>query len=174
MNGADGLYTDLANAVPDILALASRAPIKLIRIEGAMGVGKSRLSRLLEAEVGGLRIECDDFLDPERGGTYAARMRVDNLHAAVMTGLRSQRWVILEGICLDEVAPEAVLGRGVRIYVKRVSVLGPELLMWHDFDEGGRIPQREAYRSVHEYHLDKRPHERADLVIARPDRPLPG
>ena len=68
--------------------------------------------------------------------------------------------MVLEGVCLEDVAPEAVFGRGARVYLKRLTVLGPDLCLWQGFDEGGRVPSREVHRSVHLYPMRERPHER--------------
>jgi hypothetical protein len=78
-------------------------------------------------------------------------------------------WTILDAVCFDEVAPEADFGRGFVIYVKRVSVLGVDLHLWHGFDEGAALPESPLFRSIHCYHERFRPHERADILLVHPE-----
>jgi hypothetical protein len=68
---------------------------------------------------------------------------------------------VVEGICLEELAPSYRFGRGFVIYVKRISQAG----LWHGFDEHNATPDREWHRSVDLYHRRYRPHESADVIM---------
>jgi hypothetical protein len=59
--------------------------------------------------------------------------------------------------------------RGFVIYVKRVSVLGADLHLWHGFDEGAALPESPLFRSIHCYHVRFRPHEKADIILIHPE-----
>jgi hypothetical protein len=53
-------------------------------------------------------------------------------NAAPLAGrsvLQEPGWTIVEAVCLEELVPEDVFGRGFGIYVKRVAVLGPDLYL---------------------------------------------
>jgi hypothetical protein len=133
------LYSDLREAVPDILALAVRpTDAKLIRIDGVMGVGKSSLADLLRPELSAQIVRGDDYGSPSEG-PYTSRIQLRDFQADLARALAGTEWVIVEAICLEELAPETRFGRGLRVYVKRVSVLGPCLTLWPGFDEGGPL-----------------------------------
>jgi hypothetical protein len=141
----------------------------LIRIEGVCGAGKTNIARRLAPVIHGTRISGDDYADKyDEPRRYADCIRRDELTAALKAALRSCSPVVLEAICLDELAPIDECGRGLLVYVKQLSFNNRDPI-WHDaiwLEEGP--PQEEPHRSAHIYHANARPHERADLIIEIP------
>src|ERR1700730_2621273 len=90
------------------------------------------------------------------------------LDAAIAQALSTHSTWILEAICLDDIAPIERWGRGLVVYIKRLSFNNRDPL-WHD---GFRLeeapPKDEPHRSVQFYHMRIRPHENADLIIELP------
>jgi hypothetical protein len=149
---------------------------KLIRIEGFDGVGKSGLAKLVKGRIGAEHVEGDEFVDkfddppPYRDCVRRGEFDVE-LARAVATG----RVVIVEAVCLEEVAPSTKWGRGFVVYVKRVSY-SSNMPMWHPglFLEDPP-PAKEVHRSIHLYHNNVKPHQTADLIVELPtvDYPMP-
>lgn len=76
--------------------------------------------------------------------------------------------MIAEAVCLGWIAPQHIVGTGFRVYLKRLS-FNASTPLWHGFDPEDPVPEEEVYRSVHLYHRDNRPHEKADLVVGSPE-----
>jgi hypothetical protein len=99
---------------------------------------------------------------------YAQAIDRDAFRGRLGNLLQEPKWTIIEAVCLNELAPEDQFGR--RFYVKRVAVLGQDLHAWHGFDEDyGPRDDRPLSRSIHDYHVQFRPHEKADVLIVLPE-----
>jgi hypothetical protein len=165
---------DFRDAAPRIVdRMRQESGLKLVRIEGDLGVGKSALAGIIADAVGGRPVHGDEFMSPcpDLPVSYPDRVG-STFEGEVQNVLASGRWGIADAICLGEVLPEEVFGRGLCIYIKRLSFLFPDNPTWRlGWNlEQGPIPDREFHRSVHLYHLRHRPHETADIVIELPDR----
>jgi hypothetical protein len=143
---------------------------QLIRIEGFAGVGKSGLAKLVKEIVKGEHVEGDKFANKHNvPPPYAKCIRQSEFDAAVEYAIATGRVVILDAVCLDEVASIEKWGRGFVVYVKRLSFNNFDPI-WHGaFDLEGAPPANEIHRSVHLYHQRAKPHETADLIIELPD-----
>ncbi|CAN0477881.1 unnamed protein product, partial [Phaeothamnion confervicola] len=143
---------------------------KIIRLEGFAGVGKTGLAGLVKARVNGVHVAGDEFVSPfDVPRSYRERMRQSEFNAAIEKAVSSKRAVILDAVCLDEVAPIATWGRGFVVYIKRLS-FNKEDPIWHDGISLEReAPIKEAHRSIHLYHNRVKPHETANLIIELPD-----
>ena len=77
--------------------------------------------------------------------------------------------VVLDAVCLEEVAPSTKWGRGFVVYIKRLS-FNTQAPIWHEgFHLEEEVPTKEVNRSIHMYHNRVRPHETADLIIELPE-----
>jgi thymidylate kinase len=95
---------------------------KLIRIEGFEGVGKSGLAQLFCERTGAAHINGDAYITkPETEQPYRACIRQSELDAAIGAAVVSGEAVVLEAVCLEEIAPSSQWGRGFVVYVKRLS-----------------------------------------------------
>jgi hypothetical protein len=153
----------LADWITEFLA---RSPAKLIRIDGVCGSGKTTVSRKLAAKGVGLHIEADKFAVQQLNEIpYSQCLKQDELDAAIAGAIRTGQIVILDAVCLEEVAPVERWGRGLNIYVKMLSFNGAYPI-WHaGFNLEDEPPMIEPHRSVHAYHLKYTPHMNADLII---------
>jgi hypothetical protein len=162
---------DFSHVLPELVKHIQESGVtpRLVRIEGAMGVGKSTLAGMLADALNVIHVD-REFASPAGSDRpYAEAIDVSALHARLASLLQNPPWTILEAVCLGEVAPEATFGRGFVIYVKRVAVLGPDLHLWHGFDEGAALPESPLFRSIHCYHMQFRPHEKADILLVHPE-----
>jgi hypothetical protein len=162
---------DFSHVLPELVEHVQKSGARLVRIEGVMSAGKTPLAEMLAAALSDANVvHVDKFASPnESDRPYAEAIDVSALHAHLASVLQKPTWTILDAVCLDELAPEATFGRGFVIYVKRVSVIGADLHLWHGFDEEGGLPERQLLRSIHCYHMRCRPHERADVLLVHPE-----
>jgi hypothetical protein len=164
---------DFSHVLPELVKHIEESGVTphLVRIEGVMGSGKSTLADMLAGALGSADVvHGDKFASPDKSDRpYADAIDISALRAHLASLLRKPTWTILEAVCLDEVAPEAAFGRGFVIYVKRVAVVGPDVHPWYGFEEGGAIPERPLFRSIHSYHTRFRPHETADILLVHPE-----
>lgn len=161
---------DFRHILPELVRCVQESGVtpRLIRIEGVMGVGKSLLADMLAGELDVIR--GDRFAYPEKSDrSYAEAVDRNAFRVRLMNLLQEPRWTIIEAVCLGELAPEEQFGRGFMIYLQRLAVLGPESHVWHGFDEHGPIDNRSLSRSIHDYHRQFRPHEKADVLILLPE-----
>jgi hypothetical protein len=161
---------DFRHVLPQLVKCVQESGVtpRLVRIEGVMGVGKSRLAEMLAGELDVIR--GDRFAYPDKSDRPYAQAIDRNAFRVQLTNLLQEpRWTIIEAVCLGELAPEDQFGRGLMIYVKRVAVLGQDLYAWHGFDEDGPIDNNSLSRSIHDYHKRFRPHEKADVLIVLPE-----
>jgi len=96
--------------------------LQLVRIEGFCGVGKTRLAHRLSEITGATHIATDIFaFRPDRPSPYRDCIKRPELAAEIKRAIAASNLVVLDGVCLDEVAPQAEWGRGLLVYVKRLS-----------------------------------------------------
>lgn len=121
-------------------------------------------------EIGALHIEGDKFVNKyEEPPPYSRCLRQLEFDAAIDRAVATGRIVILDAVCLDEVAPIDRWGRGYIVYVKRLSFNNQDP-MWHrGYELEGEAPTDEIHRSVYLYHSRVRPHETADLIVEMPE-----
>jgi hypothetical protein len=145
---------------------------KLLRFEGFDGVGKSGLAKLVAPRIGAEHVEGDKFaFKPEVSTPYPGCLRRGEFDAAISAAVSTGLPVILDAVCLDEVAPRRRWGRGFVVYVKRLSFNNVDP-MWHEglrLEEGEDAPSLEPHRGIFEYHRSHKPHERPDLILELPD-----
>jgi hypothetical protein len=143
---------------------------RLIRVDGFAGVGKSGLASLIRKQMGAEHIEADKFVNRfDEPPPYRECIRQAELDSAIERAVKSGHVVILDAVCLEEIAPEEKWGRGFAIYVKRLSFNNVDP-MWHD---GYRLeeepPSKEVHRSIHVYHARVKPHQTAHLIVELPN-----
>jgi hypothetical protein len=166
---------DFRHVLPELVKHIQESGVtpRLVRIEGVMGVGKSPLADMLadalDASPNAIHIDCEFAYPDKSDRPYAEAIDVNALHTRLASLLQKPTWTILEAVCLGEVAPEDAFGRGFVVYVKRVAVLGPDVHLWHGFDEGAAMPEDPLFRSIYCYHMRFRPHERADILFVLPE-----
>jgi hypothetical protein len=145
---------------------------RLIRIEGFCGVGKTRLARRLSEFTGATHIAIDSFaFRPDQPLPYRDCIKRPELDAEIERVIASDALVALDGVCLDEVAPQERWGRGFLVYVKQLSFNNGTRPIWHagiDLEEG-EPPNREPARSVFLYNAKVRPDHLADLILELPE-----
>jgi hypothetical protein len=72
--------------------------------------------------------------------------------------------VIIDAVCLEDVAPSRRLGRRFVVYVKRSSY-SSNMPMWHlGLHLEDAPPKMELDRSIHIYHKEVKPHRTAELI----------
>jgi hypothetical protein len=145
------------------------SPTRLIRIEGVCGSGKTTIASKLAALGTGLHIEVDKFATkPPTPTPYPQCLRQEALRSELDRAVQTGEIVILDAVCLDEVAPVARWGRGLRIYVKQLSFNSADPI-WHvGINLEDEAPTDEPHRSVHLYHLKALPHMTADVIVEYP------
>ena len=158
---------ELAACVAEYL---SASPSKLVRIEGVCGSGKTTICRKLAENGIGLHIEIDRFATKLPKPTpYPQCLRQAELNAEIIRAMRTGKTVILDAVCLEEVAPAERWGRGLRIYVKQLSFNSVDPI-WHvGINLEDDPPTDEPHRSVHLYHMNCLPHMNADLIVEYPE-----
>jgi hypothetical protein len=157
---------ELADWITEFLAIS---PSNLIRIEGVCGSGKTTIAQKLQARGVGLHINADDFVTrPTVATPYPCCMKQNELDAAIADAIKTGKVVILEAVCLEEVAPFQRWGSGLNVYVKVLSFNSVDPT-WHvGFKLEDPPPLNEPDRSVHSYHLKYQPHMKADLIVEFP------
>jgi len=158
---------ELAGWITEFLA---RSSSNLIRIEGVCGSGKTTIAQKLQARGVGLHINADQFAArPAVATPYPGCVKQNEFDAAIADAIKTDNTVILDAVCLEEVAPVQRWGRGLRIYVKRLSFNNVDP-SWHaGFNLEDETPINELDRSVHLYHLKYQPHMHADLIVEFPE-----
>jgi hypothetical protein len=158
---------EVANWITEFVA---SAPSSLIRIEGVCGSGKTTIAQKLQAYGVGLHINADHFVArPSVATPYPGCVKQSELEAAIADAFKTGKVVILDAVCLEEVAPVQRWGSGLNIYVKMLSFNNTDPT-WHvGFNLEDEPPVNEPDRSVHLYHLKYRPHLHADLIVEFPE-----
>lgn len=89
--------------------------------------------------------------------------------SGILDALSSNRTVILDAVCLEDVAPYSKWGVGYKVYVKRLSFNATNPAWSEGYNLEDDPPEPEPHRSVHHYHLRCRPHETAQIIIEWPE-----
>jgi hypothetical protein len=157
---------ELADWITEFLA---RSPSNLIRIEGVCGSGKTTIAQKLQARGVGLHINADHFAArPAVATPYPGCVKQNEFDAAIADAIKTGKAIILDAVCLEEVAPVQRWGRGLNIYVKMLSFNSVDP-SWHaGFNLEDETPINEPDKSVHLYHLKYQPHMNADLIVEFP------
>jgi hypothetical protein len=143
---------------------------RLVRVEGSDGVGKSTLSKALSHGLRATYLETDEprfRFQPERWTTFIETVHVDVYQEEARKALDAGGWVVADSVCLDDVLPEHLFGRGFRIYVMPIETYYGGFSRW----SYGADLQREPIRyndldlSIRNYHLTFKPHWRADAIV---------
>lgn len=142
----------------------------LLRFEGRDGVGKSGLAKLIAPQIGAVHIEGDKFaFKPDVSTPYSACLRKAELETAISAAIGTGTPVILDAVCLDEIAPRSRWGLGFAVYVKRLSFNNPDPIWHYGFDlDDCENDLEEPHRGILEYHRRSRPHDSADLIVELP------
>ncbi len=142
----------------------------MIRFDGIAGVGKTGLAKLLKERVDGEHVAADDFVNKfDEPPAYRECLRQAEFDAAIETAVASGRVVILDALCLDEVAPIARWGRGLAVYVKRLSFNNSDPIWHYGFHSDEEPPADKLHHSIDVYHDRVKPHETADLIVELAD-----
>jgi hypothetical protein len=162
--------SDSDEIVDFVFNFLSKSPSNLIRMDGICGSGKTTIAHKLATRIGGLHIEGDKFADkPPIPTPYHRCLNYKKMDDAISRAICAGAPVILDAVCLAEVAPEEKWGRGLRVYVKRLSFNSTDPA-WHmGFELDDEPPNNEPDRSVHFYHTKFLPHIDADLIVEFPE-----
>ena len=153
-----------------ITDFASRSPTSPIRIEGVCGCGKTTIARKLAASGIGVHVDFDKFATKRPKPTpYAQCLRTEDLENELTNVVKFGKTVILDAVCLEEVAPVERWGRGLKIYIKQLSFNSVDPIWPVGFHLEDEPPAPEPHRSVHLYHLSALPHMNADLIVEFPE-----
>jgi hypothetical protein len=147
---------------------------QVLRLEGFMAVGKTGLAKVVANRTGARRIQTDEFAfrpQPPKRRQYEDAIDLVQLRGEAASALSTSDRVIFEGVCLEALLPSSQFGRGLRAYLKRVSVPVLDQSLWYDGLELEARPftRRWLQRSILVYHRDYRPHELSDICIAIPE-----
>lgn len=142
---------------------------RVVGIEGFMGSGKTELGNEIASNIGAGIIHLDDYaLKSHETRTYNECINYMELKSCIDNFRNSYQKIIIEGICLQEVLLSIKIVPDFLIYIKRLSSNG----IWHDginleeYPHNYAIPN-ELTLSDMKYHLNKRPHETANLIFHR-------
>jgi hypothetical protein len=143
---------------------------RLVRFEGFDGVGKTGLADLFCNFVNAVHVKGDAYIAGKHNGPYQDGIRKADLSATISTNVASGRTVVLDAVCLEDLAPSSQWGRGYLVYVKRLSFNDRDPI-WHEgINLDDSLPEHEIARSINEYHRRTKPHLKADLIIEFPER----
>ena len=108
-------------ALPLITSQIRSGPFNsVIMVDGHPFSGKSSLAKLLHVELDGIHIETDNFLLEHRtkDSTYQDSVDLLKVDEAVRTGIKSGKYVIVDGLCLDWIVSKSHSATAFRIYMK--------------------------------------------------------
>jgi len=143
---------------------------RLVRVEGVDGVGKSTLSKALSHKLRATYLETDEprfRFQPEQWKTFIETVHADVYREEAQKALDAGGWIVADSVCLDEVLPEHVFGRGFRVYVMSMEKYHGGFSLWsYGADlEQDPIGSNDLDLSIGNYHLTFGPHWRADAVV---------
>ncbi len=168
-----GRFKHVGDAVEGLLSILHERDWtpRLVRVEGLDGVGKSTLSKALWPKLRATYLETDDEshfrFSPERWTTFIQTVHVDVYQEEARNALDAGGWVVADSVCLDEVLPEHIFGRGFRVYVMPMETYHGGFSRWSYGADLEREPigSNDLDLSIRNYHLTFRPHWRADAVV---------
>lgn len=138
--------------------------------DAGIQVLKKPIARKLTANAVSLHIEFDKFATKRSRPTpYPQCLRTEELNNELTRATQTGKTVILDAVCLEDIAPVERWGRGLCIYVKQLSFNSIDPV-WHvGLNLEDEPPTDEPHRSVHLYHLKILPHTNADLIVEYPE-----
>jgi len=167
------ILVDTENGLIDVLRKRLiNAQTILIGIDGFMGSGKSRLAMKLASTLRGYRISLDSYIDTGSDEAhYIAKLLIEYFVEDVDKLKGKFPCIVIEGICLLEAMDKANRNLDVLVYEKRISMQG----IWHDgfhledYMTNKAITENEQglHKSEFDYHVEKMPHEKAEIVYER-------
>jgi hypothetical protein len=167
-----GRFQHVNDAVEGLLSILHERNrgLRLVRVEGLDGVGKSTLSRALSPKLMATYLETDESrfrFQPEQWTTFVETVHIDAYREEARKALNAGGWVVADSVCLDEVLPEDLFGRGFRIYVMPIETCHGDFSLWSYGADLEREPigYNGLDMSIRNYHLTFRPHWRADAVV---------
>lgn len=156
----------------------------IIGLDGLDGAGKTTLGRELASRLKADLVSVDDYI-VQNTGKYLNAIRQVDLSNALLSA--ASRVVIVEGICLREVAALCDLPIGMYVYVRRMEADGgwlaeaqcrpteaAEILKRRELNDRNLISRALGGESVTDlgvhgelidYHCKYRPFENADFVV---------
>jgi hypothetical protein len=156
----------------------------IIGLDGLDGVGKTTLGRELKTRLGAHLMSVDEHLDKNRG-VYLGALRLGDLRSAVERA--TSRVILVEGICLREVAAQCGLAVDKYVYVRRLTRAGrwddeklccptesAEALIERELSDrdtfsralgGEGVTDLGLHGELIDYHCRYRPFEKADFVV---------
>ena len=144
----------------------------VVGIEGFMASGKSFLATQLAETCGFAVLHTDDFVQgDDETRPYIERLDLPRLDLRFGQLSAHTPAIIIEGICLRQVATHASIPVSLYVYVKRIARSG----LWHDelhledFEAGADTNAEEPDLSDMRYHAQVRPHDIANFEIHRPE-----
>jgi hypothetical protein len=158
------------------VASESAAGARLIVLEGAMGSGKSCLTRepIILGDRQSANIRVDHFIhNASNDEGYLDGVKHVRLAAAMQAGIAGSPIIIVEGAVVwplaQNIVDEISAARVRRAYLKRMKWSNPD--RWHDASQFlEATPPRhlgEYSNSIDRYHRDQQPWLSADLVLER-------
>ncbi len=97
-----------------ITKFLSSSSSTLVRLEGVCGSGKTTIGRKLSERGVGLHINVDKFATkPSKPTPYPQCLKQEELNGAITRAIGKGKTVILDAVCLEEVAPVELWGHGL-------------------------------------------------------------
>ena len=118
-------FNELDKLVEELTPLVAANNSFLIGIDGRNGIGKTHLAGCLASALKCRHIELDEECLDKNNDAYAPCIRCEQLRNLIEA---SAQPVIVDGVCLLDVAERCDIHLDAHIYVKRISVAG----LWHD------------------------------------------
>jgi hypothetical protein len=168
--------TDIRSIFEGWVASASAAGARLIVLEGAMGSGKSCLTKepIILGDRQSANVHVDHFIhNASNDEGYIDGVKPVPLAAAVQAGLATSPIIIVEGAVVwplvQNIVDKISAARVRRAYLKRMKWSNPD--RWHDASQflEAASPRHlgEYSNSIDRYHRDRQPWHTADLVLER-------
>ena len=141
---------------------------QIIGIDGMDGAGKTWLAKHLATIVEANIIHLDPFLKPLQG-SYVDYINCEQVNLKLDELINQESLIIVEGICLRQVAKRCSFNIDSHIYVRRISKNSG---LWSDEDICMPLKSneelKEFYWKEHElidYHASYRPYQYADWIF---------
>jgi hypothetical protein len=164
----------------------------IVVIDGADGIGKTKIAKQLAVTLGFIHLEVDSFIDKNKG-SYLNHIHYEKLKSAIKNELLKFRGIIVDGICMQNIVEQISLQPTLSIYIKRMRTLDNHI-WWADADRliSNLVPEeylRKSWQEAKEfrqlmgeevsdcdpltdsitkdlytYHYYYRPHERSNII----------